>query len=76
MSARRNPRPELPPTGLLDWTDGRHWSQQTRPCRYCGQPTHLRDSHRAPAHKTCAETALAEQVADQAAAYHNERLNP
>ncbi|MFC8723674.1 hypothetical protein [Streptomyces bacillaris] len=67
-------RPDPPPTGLLNWHDSSHWSAQQRPCRYCGTPTNLRDSHRKPAHKTCAEAAIAEQIRDQAAAYENERL--
>ncbi|GGW99574.1 hypothetical protein [Streptomyces chryseus] len=73
---RRRPRqrPELPPTGLLDWTDSRHWDRTARPCRYCDQPTNLRDSNRKPAHKTCAEVALHQQNQDMAAAYENERL--
>lgn len=45
---------------LLNWRD-RHWDSTPKPCRYCGQPTQLRDSKRHPAHKVCAETALAEQ---------------
>ncbi|WP_406501529.1 hypothetical protein OHA04_27325 [Streptomyces sp. NBC_01590] len=68
--ARRRPRSELPPGGLLDWTSSQHWSQQARPCRYCGRPTQLRDSRRTPAHKVCAETALIRQTAEAAAAYH------
>jgi hypothetical protein len=75
MTARRQQtRPELPTSGLLDWTNSRHWSLQVRPCRYCQEPTNLRDSFRKPAHKTCAEAAIADQVRDQAAAYQNQRL--
>lgn len=59
---------------LLDWHSSEHWSQHLRPCRYCGQPTNLRDSKRKPAHKTCAETALAQQAADAADAYQAGRL--
>lgn len=73
MAPRRRRRPD-PPAGLLDWTDSRHWSQQARPCRYCGRPTQLRDSSRKPAHKVCAEDALRQQAADATAAYENERL--
>lgn len=71
---RRRRRPDPPPTGFLNWTDSRHWSQQARPCRYCGGLTNLRDSGRHPSHKTCAEAAIQEQIQDQAAAYENERL--
>lgn len=71
---RQRRRPDPPPSGLLNWTASTHWSERSRPCRYCGRPTQLRDSYRKPAHKTCAEAAIAEQIADQAAAYHNERL--
>ncbi len=58
-----------PPTGLLDWRDSSHWSQQEKPCRYCGRPTNLRDSKRSPAHKTCAEQALQQQATEAADAY-------
>lgn len=61
--------PEPPPAGGLDWRDASHWSYEARPCRYCGKPTNLRDSKRSPAHKTCAEAALAEQAAEAAEAY-------
>ncbi|MBT2492331.1 hypothetical protein J7E96_28245 [Streptomyces sp. ISL-96] len=75
MPARRpRQRPDPPPGGLLDWSDSRHWAQQARPCRYCDQPTNLRDSSRKPAHKTCAEDAIRQQIQDAAAAYENERL--
>lgn len=56
---------------LLDWRNPCHWSWNTKPCRYCGRPTNLRDTKRKPAHKTCAEQALAQQAADSAAAYEN-----
>lgn len=65
--------PEHPPP-LLDWRDMSHWSWNPKPCRYCGRLTNLRDSKRSPAHKTCAETALAQQAADTAAAYENGRF--
>jgi hypothetical protein len=58
---------------VLDWTDRSHWSHQQKPCRYCGGLTNLRDSKGKPAHKTCAETALAQQAADAAEAYDTER---
>ncbi|MEV0691814.1 hypothetical protein [Streptomyces sp. NPDC050388] len=54
---------------LLDWRDSSHWSHTEKPCRYCGRPTNLRDSKRSPAHKMCAERALAQQAADAADAY-------
>lgn len=72
--SRRRPRPQPPPGGLLDWGDSSHWSQQNRPCRYCGFDTHLRDSKRSPAHKVCAEEALARQVAEAADAYRKDTL--
>ncbi|MFI9026377.1 hypothetical protein [Streptomyces sp. NPDC053560] len=46
-----------------------HWSEQALPCRYCGRPTHLRDSRGSPAHKVHAEDALARQQAEAAEAY-------
>ena len=54
---------------LLDWGHPRHWSHTAKPCRYCGRDAHLRDSKGKPAHKVCAEAALAQQAADTAAAY-------
>lgn len=76
MTGRRHRRapPELPPGGLLDWSDSSHWSQQAKPCRYCGYLTHLRDSKRSPAHKVCAEDALAAQTREAADAYQNGQL--
>lgn len=71
---RRKPRPDPPPTGLLNWGSPEHWSTRQLPCRYCGDLTNLRDSHRKPAHKVCAEDALRQQTADAADAYEIERL--
>jgi hypothetical protein len=71
---RRRAPPAPPPPALLDWRDSRHWSWTPRPCRYCGQDTHLRDSKRSPAHKTCAEAALRIQAAEAADAYQNGQL--
>lgn len=64
-------KPEKPyvPGQLLDWSDRSHWSYEELPCRYCGFPTNLRDSHRKAAHKVCAEEALAAQASEAAAAY-------
>lgn len=62
---RRSPAPAagrvmaLPPGGLLDWSSAWHFTEEARPCRYCGALTHLRDS-RGPADKVCAEADLAE----------------
>jgi hypothetical protein len=71
---RRAPpaEPEYVPGQLLDWTDRAHWSWEQLPCRYCGVPTNLRDSKRSPAHKSCAEEALARQYAEAAEAYDAE----
>ena len=69
---RRRRAPPPAPGGLLDWRDASHWSWTPKPCRYCGRPTHLRDSQRSPADKVCAEQALAQQAADAADAYQNE----
>lgn len=60
------------PPRLLDWRDASHWSRTPKPCRYCGGLTNLRDSRRSPAHKVCAEIALARQAAEAADAYENE----
>ncbi|MGV9803929.1 hypothetical protein ACWDTP_38440 [Mycobacterium sp. NPDC003449] len=54
---------------LLDWRSSAHWSHTARPCRYCGADTNLRDSKHKPAHKVCAEQALARQAAEAADAY-------
>lgn len=61
------------PPPLLDWRDSSHWSNTPKPCRYCQGLTNLRDSKRAPAHKVCAEAALAAQAAEAADAYDSER---
>ncbi|WP_433856734.1 hypothetical protein [Streptomyces kronopolitis] len=66
------PQPTLPADGLLVWSSSEHWHQQAKPCRYCGQPTNLRDSQRSPAHKVCAESALVEQQQDAAATYRTQ----
>lgn len=66
---RAPPEREYVPGTLLDWTDPSHWSWNPRPCRYCGRPTHLRDSKHRPADKVCAENALARQYAEAADAY-------
>ncbi|MEU9861294.1 hypothetical protein AB0D99_10480 [Streptomyces sp. NPDC047971] len=65
---------EEPPPVLLDWRDSSHWSHIPKPCRYCGQDSYTRDSKRSPAHKTCAEQALAQQAADAADAYRKDTL--
>lgn len=50
------------PPPLLDWRDrDRHWARAEAPCRYCHQPTQLRDHERKPAHKVCAEQAAANE---------------
>jgi len=76
VTARRRrrapPEPEYRPGQLLDWRDSSHWSDRPLPCRYCGFPAHTRDSRMKPAHKVCAEEALAIQAAEAQAAYHQE----
>jgi len=69
-------RPDPPVTGVLNWRSDSHWDRRPLPCRYrCGgAPTHLRDSKGHPAHKVCAEAALAQQAQEYAEAYENERL--
>lgn len=77
MSARRRRRapPPPPPGGLLDWGESEHWDYAgPKPCRYCKVPTQLRDSHGSHAHKTCAEDAIAQQIAEAADAYQNGTL--
>lgn len=66
---RAPPEPEYVPGQLLDWRDSSHWSYEQLPCRYCEIPTNLRDGKRKPAHKVCAEAALARQYAEAAEAY-------
>ncbi|MEW2568412.1 hypothetical protein [Streptomyces sp. NPDC047070] len=70
---RKPQKPDLPPTGVLDWTYG-HWGGVDFPCRYCKALTPLRDSKGHAAHKVCAEAALAAQVEEYAASYENERF--
>ncbi|WP_432001549.1 hypothetical protein [Streptomyces sioyaensis] len=72
MPARRRSKPPEPVNGLLVWTSSAHWSDTARPCRYCGRPTNLRDSKRAPAHKVCAEHALVCQQEDAVAVYRTQ----
>ncbi|MFJ5802707.1 hypothetical protein [Streptomyces decoyicus] len=74
--ARRSTSAKAPVAGpaLLDWRDSSHWSSRPAPCRYCGFDTQLRDSKWKPAHKTCAEEALAQQAADAADAYRKDTL--
>lgn len=68
-----NARPPVEPAPpLLDWRAAHHWSHTPRPCRYCGRPTHLRDTKRRPADKVCAEQAIATQAAEAADAYRME----
>lgn len=64
MSPRKRRAPAVPEFRVgqvLDWRNWRHWGGVDLPCRYCGGDTPLRDSHRQPAHKVCAEEALAAQ---------------
>ncbi|MFD9903863.1 hypothetical protein [Streptomyces sp. NPDC059063] len=77
MAAPRPPDTRTAPAArVLDWSLRRHWASRARPCRYCDGPaTHLRDSSRKPAHKVCAEEAIARQDAERAEAYENERIN-
>jgi hypothetical protein len=49
------------PPQSLDWRDRGHWSNRVKPCRYCGDLTHLRDDERKPSHKVCAEQTLTEK---------------
>ena len=63
---------EYVPGTLLDWTDSKHWDYTgPQPCRYCREPTQMRDSRGSHAHKLCAEEALAIQAAEAADAYHS-----
>lgn len=71
---RKPQKPVLPPSGVLNWSGSFHWGGVLRKCRYCPGKTPLLDSKGKPAHKVCAEQAIAEQVAEYAAAYENERL--
>lgn len=44
-------------TRVVDWRDSSHYSSDPAPCRYCANPTHLRDDLKLPAHKVCHESA-------------------
>lgn len=67
---RTPPEPEYRPGTLLDWSSSKHWNHRgPAPCRYCGRPACLLDSAGHPAHKTCAETALATQAVEANARY-------
>ncbi|MFD9569944.1 hypothetical protein ACFWBI_08880 [Streptomyces sp. NPDC059982] len=70
MTGRRPRRAPPPIAGqLLDWTDARHWARTQAPCRYCRQPTFLRDDDRLPADKVCAEQAITQCAARAASTY-------
>ena len=73
---KRQPKqPEYRPGMLLDWSSSRHWNYDgPQLCRYCGKDAFLLDSAGHPAHKVCAENALAEQAAEAAAAYAGQTL--
>ena len=44
----------------LDWSNPQHWgSGRQTPCVHCHQQTLLQNDARRPAHKVCAEVALA-----------------
>jgi hypothetical protein len=62
--------PTLDPAAalLLDWRAAKHWGTP-RPCRLCGGSTATRDETGAACHRTCAETALAAELARSTAAY-------
>ncbi|MFF2612286.1 hypothetical protein [Kitasatospora sp. NPDC058046] len=69
---RAQPEPAAPaalPEVHLDWRGPQHWSDRARECRHCGVTTPLRDDEGKPAHKVCAERALAAQQADLADRY-------
>jgi hypothetical protein len=45
----------------LDWDNPIHWNGGRRqPCIHCERPAFLLDAAGRPAHKLCAETALAQ----------------
>lgn len=68
--AKRPTLPDLPSSGVLDWSDSkRHWAEWRRPCRYCKGPTNLRDEEGRPSHKACAETHRARRQAYAAQQY-------
>lgn len=67
---RRPAAPEFHEGQLLDWRSSRHWNYDgPAPCRYCGADAFLLDSKGHPAHKVCAEQALAAQYAQAIAEY-------
>jgi len=73
-TAHRRPRrtavPEWHEGQLLDWSAPWHWGKGADlPCRYCGVDAWCRDSKGHPAHKVCAEKALAAQYAQAVADY-------
>lgn len=56
---------------LLDWRDGKHWAKAEAPCQHCHLPTFLRDDKKLPAHKVCAEQAVAAEEARTLNRYQN-----
>lgn len=70
MTGRGLAVPEFHPGQLLNWSSSKHWNYAGEgACRYCGGMTRLLDSKGHPAHKTCAEAALAAQYAEAIAEY-------
>jgi len=50
----------------LDWDDPIHWNGGRRqPCIHCGRLALLLDAARRPAHKVCAQAALAALIKKQ-----------
>jgi hypothetical protein len=73
MSARK--AAPFQPGQLLNWSAPSHWNYDgPQLCRYCGMDAFLLDSGRHPAHKVCAENALATQAAEAAEAYGAQTL--
>ena len=61
------------PPPLLDWRDRKHWAWTEAPCQHCHQPTFLRDDHKQPSHKVCAEADTAARDL-RAARNYNQRF--
>lgn len=78
-TVRRRPRmpavPEFHLGQLLNWNSPQHWGKGVDlPCRYCGKDAWCRDSKGHPAHKVCAEAALAAQYEQALADYQEGAL--
>ncbi len=65
---RLDPAPANLDRPIVDWSNDSHWNRRgARPCVHCTTNTQLLDDRGRPAHKVCAERALARLLSKDAA---------